>query len=88
MVIIMTIPAWILCGLIIGFLGFLLDPDRNIHSLIRAMMLGVVGALQGIVIGTILSTIPLTVLQPSPLVLSFVGAVLLLTLGKITRKAF
>jgi len=84
----MIIPLWIISGVIVGLAGYFIDPDRNIHTLIGGIMLGVIGSLQGMLVSTILSTIPITTDIPSPLLFSFSGGILLLMLGKLTKKAF
>lgn len=79
---------WITFGLAIGIFGYLLDTDRSFENLFRNTLLGLVGALQGMVLSTILLTVPLFEAPLSPMFFSFVGGLLLLSIGKIAKKAF
>lgn len=82
------IPIWIVYGIIIGIFGYVIDTEKSVDTLISGVLLGLAGALQGYLIGNVFSTFPDAAHLPSPLVFSFITAFLLLTLGKITRKAF
>lgn len=42
-----TILSWMLCGLIVGLIARLLIPGRQSMSLVRTMVLGIVGAVVG-----------------------------------------
>ena len=84
----MNLAVWIICGFIIGLMGYAIDPHRSIEGLIGSLLLGMVGAFQGLMVSNILSTIPLIGITPSPLLFSFAGGLLLLSLGKLTRRAF
>ena len=84
----MIFPIWILYGFIVGLIGYAVDPHHSIEGLIGSLLLGMAGAFQGMMVSNILNTIPLTTISPSPLLFSFAGGLLLLSLGKITKKAF
>jgi uncharacterized membrane protein YeaQ/YmgE (transglycosylase-associated protein family) len=42
-----TLLSWMLCGLIVGLIARLLVPGRQSMSLLRTMVLGIVGAVVG-----------------------------------------
>ena len=79
---------WIVLEFTVGILGFMLDSEKSLENLFRNSLLGLVGALQGMVLSTILQAVPLFDEPLSPIVYALAGGILLLSVGKITKKAF
>jgi uncharacterized membrane protein YeaQ/YmgE (transglycosylase-associated protein family) len=84
----MHLSFYLALGLIIGLFGYVIDPGRKIENLVGTTLLGIVGSLQGYLIGNLLQTIPVIEHPPSTLFLAFMGGMLLLSIKLLTKKAF
>jgi len=83
----MGILAWILFGLVVGFLAKLLTPGRDPGGFIVTMLLGIAGALVGGFIGRAMGFYGPN--ETAGWLMSILGAVILLLLYRmvIRRKA-
>lgn len=76
----MSLLVFIVIGLIAGLLARAVVPGRQPMGLLTTTLLGIGGSLLGGIIGSVFSGGSLFVLRPSGLILSVVGAVLVLLL--------
>lgn len=75
----MGILAWLIVGLIAGYLGSLLV-NRSGEGMIRDIVLGIVGAFVGGYIFTMMGSVGVTGLDLRSIMVATVGAVVLLVL--------
>lgn len=80
--------SWIVLGLIAGTLAKFLVPGRDPSGCIFTILLGIVGALLGGLIGTYLGwgTVTQGSLDLRSIALATAGAVVLLLLGRVLRR--
>lgn len=83
----MSILAFILLGLVAGFLARALMPGRQPMGVIGTAVLGMVGSLLGGFIGNLLSGEPLLRLEAAGLIGSIIGALLVLLIVSSRRRA-
>lgn len=83
----MNIIAWILFGLLVGLIANILDPNPSRGGMLGAIVLGVLGALVGGFLSTILFGISVTGFNFTSFAISVLGALLLLYLGRVFRRA-
>lgn len=83
-----TIISWIVLGLIAGALARLLVPGRDPMGIIATILLGVAGSFVGGFLGYLLFNKDLSdgALQPSGIIGSIIGAILLLLLWRTARR--
>lgn len=74
----MNILAWILFGLIVGFIANLIDPAPNEGGLIGNMILGILGALLGGFLGNLIFGVGVSGFDPSSFIVAVAGALILL----------
>jgi uncharacterized membrane protein YeaQ/YmgE (transglycosylase-associated protein family) len=74
----MSILAFIVFGLIVGFLARAIMPGRQSMGLIATTLLGIVGAFVGGLIGSAISGYPMLDLHPAGLIGSILGALAVL----------
>lgn len=84
----MQLSFYLALGFIIGLFGYVIDPNRKIENLFGTALLGIVGALQGYLIGNLLQSIPVINHPPSTVFLAFTCGMLLLSIKLLTKKAF
>ncbi len=74
-----NILSWIVFGLIVGTLARFLLPGRQSMSLVMTILLGVAGAfVGGFISSLVFSEGPVVKFQPSHLIFSIIGALVLL----------
>ncbi len=73
--------AWIVFGLIAGFIAKLLMPGRDPGGCILTMLLGVAGAFLGGFLGRVLGIY--TPGEPTGLIMAVLGAILILVLHRL-----
>ncbi len=80
--------SWIVLGLVAGSLAKFLMPGRDPSGCIFTVFLGIIGALIGGLIGTRLGwgKVDAGDLDLRSIAIATVGALLLLTLGRLVRK--
>lgn len=83
----MGILAWIVFGLIAGLLAKFLMPGADPGGWIITILLGVAGALVGGFIGQALGLGGVSGFNLGSMVLAVLGAILLLALYRMTRRA-
>ena len=82
----MNILAWVVFGFIIGVLANAIDPRPAQGGMISAILLGIAGAVVGGFLGSILFGVGVTGFDISSMVVSVVGALLLLFVGRSFTK--
>lgn len=78
------ILGWILFGLVVGILGKLIMPGRDPGGMIVTILLGIAGALLGGFIGQALGLSGEG--EPAGLIMSVIGAIVLLFLYRVVRR--
>ena len=80
--------SWLILGLLAGTLGKFLVPGRDPSGCIFTVLLGIVGALVGGLVGTWLGWGEVTrgALDLRSIGIATVGAVILLLVGRLVRK--
>ena len=80
--------SWILLGLIAGTLAKFLVPGRDPSGCIFTILLGIIGALLGGLIGTYLGwgTVTQGTLDLRSIAVATSGAIVLLLLGRLVRR--
>jgi uncharacterized membrane protein YeaQ/YmgE (transglycosylase-associated protein family) len=76
----MGLIAFLVFGVIVGFLARAIMPGRQQMGVLATMLLGIAGAFVGGLIGSAIQGLPLTDLHPGGLIGSLLGALLLLAL--------
>ena len=83
----MGVIAWIVFGLIAGFLAKLLLPGKAPGGLLATMVLGIVGALVGGFLGTMLGFGDISGFNLTSMLLAVAGGIVVLLLyGLATRR--
>ncbi len=82
----MGLFSWIILGLLAGFLARRLLPGIASGGLLTTLVLGVVGALVGGYLGTLIGFGEVAGLDPVSLLLAVFGAVLVLAGYKLIRR--
>ena len=80
----MSVPAWILFGLVVGFLAKLLTPGRDPGGFIITMLLGIAGAMVGGFIGRAMGFYGPN--ESAGWLMSILGAVVLLLLHRLAVR--
>lgn len=83
----MNIVAWVLFGLLVGLIANALDPEPAKGGLVGAVVLGVVGALVGGFLSTLLFGVGITGFDFTSFAVAILGALILLYLGRALRRA-
>ncbi len=84
--VVVTILVWAVIGLVIGALAKTLMPGADSTNLATTSLLGLVGALVGGAIATAVGLGSFTGFTLSGLVVAVLGALLVLTLYRFTRR--
>lgn len=87
----MCVPLWlhwILLGLVAGALGKYLMPGRDPSGCLITVALGIVGALVGGLIGTVMGwgVVSADRFEPRSLALATLGAILILAVWRLVRR--
>lgn len=82
----MNILAWILFGLVVGFIANALDPRPNEGGLLGTILLGILGALLGGFLGDLLFGIGVTGFNLSSFIVAVIGSLVLLFLSRAFRR--
>ena len=80
----MSVLAWILFGLVVGFIAKLLTPGRDPGGFIVTMLLGIAGALVGGFIGRAMGFYGPN--ESAGWLMSILGAVILLLLYRVATR--
>lgn len=78
--------GWILFGLIVGSIANALDPRPSRGGLLGSIVLGVVGALVGSFLGSLLLGVDVTGFNISSFLIAVGGAMVLLFVGKALTR--
>ena len=78
----MNIFGWVLLGLVVGVIANALDPNPSRGGVLGAMVLGIVGAIVGGFLGSILLGVNVTGFNIGSILISVVGALLVLLVGR------
>jgi uncharacterized membrane protein YeaQ/YmgE (transglycosylase-associated protein family) len=81
----MGILAWIVLGLIVGFLAKLVMPGRDPGGVVITILLGIAGALLGGFVGSALGLGDVNGINIGSVALATLGAILLLLIYRVTR---
>jgi uncharacterized membrane protein YeaQ/YmgE (transglycosylase-associated protein family) len=73
-----SVIGWIVFGLIVGALARLLMPGRQSMSWLLTIVLGIVGSFAGGIISSLLFGPSESFIQPSGLIMSVIGALIVL----------
>ena len=82
----MNVLSWIVVGLIAGALARLIMPGRDPMGIIATIVLGIVGSLVGGLVSMAIWRNNTSVFQGSGLLLSILGAILVLWIYRMTRS--
>ena len=82
----MNVLSWIVVGLIAGALARLIMPGRDPMGIIATIILGIVGSLVGGLVSMAIWRNNTSVFQGSGLLLSILGAILVLWIYRMTRS--
>lgn len=82
----MSILAFILFGLIVGFLARALMPGRQSMGFLGTALLGMAGSFLGGIIGNVISGMPLLELHAAGIIGSVLGALAILALMASGRR--
>ena len=82
----MTILAWIVLGLVAGAIAKALMPGRDPGGIIITMLIGIVGAFLGGLLGNMITGAGLNGFSLWSIVLAVVGAMLLLWIYRMTTR--
>ena len=77
---------WLIIGLIAGALARLIMPGRDPMGLLATIVLGVLGSLVGGFVSTLIFTTNNTGFHPGGLIMSLLGAILLLWVWRMVRS--
>lgn len=83
----MNLIAWVLFGLVVGVIANVLDPHPQRGGALGAIILGVVGALVGGFLSTLLFGIGITGFNFTSFAVAVLGSLLLLYLERAFRTA-
>lgn len=82
----MSILAWALFGIAVGYIVNVMDPDAMEGGILGAMILGIVGALFGGFLAIMLFGVGVTGFNIESLVVAVAGALLVTYMGKAIRR--
>lgn len=82
----MNILAWIVFGLITGIIANMIDPRRSEGGLFAAVVLGIVGAIVGGFLASVLFGIGITGFNLESFAIAVAGALLLLVGERALRR--
>jgi uncharacterized membrane protein YeaQ/YmgE (transglycosylase-associated protein family) len=82
----MSFLAWIVLGLIAGAIAKAIMPGKDPGGIIVTILIGIVGAFIGGFIGNMLFHLPVTGLDFRSIILSIVGALVLLWIYRMTTR--
>lgn len=82
----MNILAWILFGLITGFIANLIEPSPSFGGLIGAVLLGILGGILGGFLANLILGVSLTGFNISSFVMSIIGSLLVLFANRAVSK--
>ena len=82
----MNLIAWLLFGVIVGLVGYALDPKGGERAMLSNILLGMGGALLGGIVANTLFGFTLERFNLSSFMLAISGSLLLLITGKALRK--
>lgn len=82
----MSILYWILLGLVAGALAKLLMPGRDPGGCILTIVIGIVGALLGGFLATLLGFGGISGFDPRSLIIAVLGSIVLLAILRAVRK--
>lgn len=74
----MNILAWILFGLIVGWIANIIDPRPAQGGLVGTIILGILGALLGGFLGSLLFSVSVTGFNLPSFIVAVLGAILVL----------
>jgi uncharacterized membrane protein YeaQ/YmgE (transglycosylase-associated protein family) len=83
----MSLVGWILFGFIAGAISHLIDPQPRKGGFLGAVVLGVLGALTGGFLATLVFGGGIRTLSLNAVILASFSALLLLFVGKVLRRA-
>jgi uncharacterized membrane protein YeaQ/YmgE (transglycosylase-associated protein family) len=83
----MDILFWVVFGLIAGSIANFVDPSPSRGGLIGSIVLGIVGAVVGGYLGNMLFGVGVSGFNLSSFIVAVTGALLLLMIGKMLRRA-
>jgi uncharacterized membrane protein YeaQ/YmgE (transglycosylase-associated protein family) len=83
----MGILAWIVFGIIAGSLANFLDPNPSQGGILGSMVLGIVGAILGGWLGSLLFGVGISGFNLSSFIIAIAGAVVVLLIGRMFRRA-
>lgn len=83
----MSLIAWILLGFVTGVAANLVDPRPSTGGALGAIVLGISGAVVGGFISNLLLGAGVTGFNLTSFIVSFLGAMLLLFIGRAFRRA-
>jgi uncharacterized membrane protein YeaQ/YmgE (transglycosylase-associated protein family) len=80
----MGILTWIVFGLVVGALAKLVMPGKDPGGIIVTMLLGIVGAILGGYLGRAMGLYAAD--EPAGFFMAFIGAIVLLTIYRLTMR--
>jgi uncharacterized membrane protein YeaQ/YmgE (transglycosylase-associated protein family) len=83
----MNILAWVVFGLIAGTIANLIDPQPSSGGLLGSIVLGILGAVVGGFVANLLFGLNVTGFNFTSFVISVLGSLLLLFIGRAIRRA-
>ena len=83
----MSLLLWALFGLIVGVAANLIDPHPSSGGAIGAIVLGIAGAVVGGFISNLLLGVGVTGFNLTSFIVSILGAMLMLFIGRAFRRA-
>lgn len=84
----MSLLAFLLFGIVVGFLARALMPGRQSMGLLMTMVLGIAGSFIGGFLGSMISGNDYARLHPAGIIGSVVGALILLAVASMGRRRF
>lgn len=82
----MGILSWIIFGLIVGIISYIIDSKESEGGLAGAIILGILGAMLGGFLANLLFGIGISGFNLSSLAIAVIGSLLLLFLGRVVQK--
>ena len=83
----MNILAWILFGLIVGWIANVIDPTPARGGLLGTILLGILGALLGGFLGNLIFGVGVNGFDLSSFIVAVIGSLILLSVGRSFRRA-
>lgn len=83
----MSILAWIIFGLITGIVANLLDPRPSQGGMMGALVLGILGALLGSAIATLIFGVNMVGFNLTSFVIAIAGSLILLAIPRLLNRA-